>query len=366
MSMMLAAGQVDVIESRAAFDRLGDEWNALVSRTTDQAFYRHEFLSNWLDHFARGSLYVVILRDDHGGLTAALPLMRSWSHLRGVPVRQLRSTANIHSGRYDMIADNPALAAPVLFRHLAQNCAWDMLLLTDVPRQGAAGWLYAAASAMGYPTGKWTGTESPYLCLPATWDDLSATLSRRFKANLRRRSRGLEKRGRLTFRRTVNCPDLVAVGMHLELNGWKGRAGTAMVQNKATMNFYLRLAHHLARNNCLTIWTMYLDDHLLAFQYGVEHRGCYALLKPAYNEQFGSYSPGQLLMAEVLRNAIAQGLTRFDFLGENMPWKQDWRPQLQTHEWLFVFRNSYYGRLLHAAKFQIPQRIRHPRKRPLS
>ncbi len=360
MSVMPSVDQVNLIESRAAFDCIRDEWNELVSRTTDQFFCRHEFLSTWLDHFAADSrLFTLILRDPRGRLTAALPMLRTWSSLRGLPIRQLRSAANMHSGRYDLIADDPARAGPVMFRHMAESRGWDALVLTDVPRGGRADWLLEAASKSGYPTGRWIATHSPYIRLPDSWSEMTGRLSRRFRANLRRRSRGLESRGRVVFRRVEDAPELVAAGMQLELAGWKGRAGTAMAQDKTTMNFYIALARQLARHHCLVFWTLHLDDQLLAFQYGVEHQGCYALLKPVYNEDFSSYSPGQLLMAEVLRDAIGRGLTCFDFLGDNMPWKQDWHPRLQAQEWLFVFRNNLYGRLLHAAKFRVRRPVPH-------
>ncbi|MFU8832482.1 MAG: GNAT family N-acetyltransferase [Wenzhouxiangella sp.] len=362
---MTSVNQVGLVESRAAFDCIRDEWNDLVSRTTDPFFYRHEFFSTWLDHFAAGNkLFIMTLRDQRGRLSAVLPMLRTLSFLRGMPIRQLRSAANLHSGRYDLIADDPARAGPAMFRHLAGNSDWDALVLTDVPRGGRAGWLIEAALESGYPTGRWTATHSPYITLPASWNELHGRLSPRFRANLRRRARRLASRGRVEFRRVVDAPELVAAGMQLELAGWKGRAGTAMAQDKATKNFYIALARQLVRHHCLTFWTLHLDDQLLAFQYGVEQQGCYALLKPVYNEEFSCYSPGQLLMAEVLRDAIARGLTCFDFLGDNMPWKQDWHPQLQAQEWLYVFRNNFYGHLLHAAKFRVRRPV--PRTERLS
>jgi hypothetical protein len=116
-----------------------------------------------------------------------------------------------------------------------------------------------------------------------------------------------------------DSPELVAAGIALELRGWKGRAGTAIAQDAATLGFYTDLARELAAQGQLALWAMYLDERLIAFQYGIEHRGCYALLKPAYDETYSRYSPGQLLMAEVLRDGIARKLDRLTFSARTCP-----------------------------------------------
>src|SRR5688500_11351877 len=70
-------GALHVAEVRelSGFDALAPEWNALVARTDDQVFYRHEFLRCWLTHFdPRAALRVLTAREPGGRLVAALAL----------------------------------------------------------------------------------------------------------------------------------------------------------------------------------------------------------------------------------------------------------------------------------------------------
>lgn len=350
--------RVEVITSPAAFSGLRSEWNALVSRTDDQVFYRHEFIETWLNHFATGKWHILLLRDRAGGLVAALPLLRGWARLHGLPLRQLRGAANPHSGRFDLIADRPEHASAAFLEYLEGQRDWDVLILTELPRQGRASALEQVAGDRGFPTGRWCAMQSPCLVLPATWAELEAQLSSRFRANLRRRRRALEALGEVRAERCGDSAELVEAGIELELQGWKGRAGTAMAQNVDTRGFYTDLARALGAQGQLALWALYLDERLIAFQFGLEHRGSYALLKPAYDESLSRYSPGQLLMSEVLRDAIARRLTRFEFLGEDMPWKRDWHPETHAQDWLFVFRKSAGGRVLHSLKFKLLPRLR--------
>jgi len=358
MPVHLSPFRVEVVSRHDAFAGLRDEWNSLVSRTDDQIFYRHEFIATWLNHFSRGKLCVLLLRDDSDCLVAALPLLRQWSLVHGLPVRQLRSAANLHSARFDLIAENPEQASLEFLDFLARRRDCDALILTDLPRNGRSRALEQAASKKGFLAGRWPGMQSPCLQLPSTWSELEGQLTSRFRANLRRRRKGLEALGTVRAKRFSDSAALVTAGIALELRGWKGRAGTAMAQDAATLGFYTDLACVLAAQDQLALWALYLDDHLIAFQYGIEYRGCYALLKPAYDENFARFSPGQLLMAEVLRNSITRKLDRIDFLGEDMPWKQDWNTTACAQDWLFVFRNNHYGRILRALKFGLIPKVR--------
>lgn len=349
---------VEVVASPAAFSDLRSEWNALVVRSDDQVFYRHEFIETWLNHFAAGQWRILVLRDAAGCLVAALPLLYGWALLHGLPLRQLRAAANPHSGRFDLIADQPELASAAFLDYLAARRDWDVLILTELPRQGRARALEQVAGDRGFPTGRWCAMDSPCRRLPATWAELEGQLSSRFRANLRRRRRALAALGEVRAERCSDSAAWVEAGMELELSGWKGRSGTAIVQDAATCGFYTNLARLLGPQGQLALWALYFDERLIAFQFGLEYRGSYALLKPAYDETLARYSPGQLLMAEVLRDAIARGLTRFEFLGEDMPWKQDWQPDTRAQDWLFIFRGSLGGQILRALKFSFLPRLR--------
>ncbi|MFY1829774.1 GNAT family N-acetyltransferase [Myxococcus fulvus] len=344
------------VDDRAAFMALESEWNALVEATTDELFYRHEFIRIWLDNFAPGArLRVLTLRNSEGRLSAALPLWEERTNLYGVPVRQLSAAANTHSCRFDLLAREPDAAAAMFLSHLRQQGGWDVLRLTDVPDGGAAWRLFAAAQAVRMPVGAWESLQSPYIPLPGTREKFQASLQSKFKANCRRRRRKLEEKGKVTFERVDGGPGLEGTleeGFLLEQSGWKGERGTAMAQDTATRGFYTELARDAAYRGKLALYFLRVDGKPVAFHYGLEHGGRYFLLKPGYDEQLRECSPGQLLMEEVVGTCIDRKLGEFDFLGPDMVWKRDWTDQVRRHTWLYIFNDSAFGRALCAAKFR--------------
>jgi CelD/BcsL family acetyltransferase involved in cellulose biosynthesis len=224
-----------------------------------------------------------------------------------------------------------------------------------VPDGGAGQALHAAATQAGLAAGRWPSICSPYITLPAASGDAIEFGSTKFRANLRRRRRRLNEQGKVTLERIDGGPSLqrqLEDGLRLEARGWKGSAGTAIVQDPATLGFYLALAHHAAARGMLRLWVMRLDGRAIAFHFALEHGGRYLLLKPAYDESLAACSPGQLLMQDVLADCLRRGLREFDFLGPDMPWKRDWTTATRGHAWLFAFR-GWRGRLLHALKFRM-------------
>lgn len=344
------ARAVDVYD-RVGFQALEDEWDALVAEVDDQAFYRHAFVRTWLDAFG-GDLRVVTLRGPDDRLDAVLPVVLGRARMYGLPVRVLQPAANVHSCRFDLVARDPEAAAGTLWQEIAA-LPWDVVRLGDVPEGGAAHHLLEAARAAGFPTGRQDTIASPWLALPTRFEDLG--LKSKFRQNLRRRRRLLEKMGEVDLVRVTGGPEIEPVleaGLVLEEAGWKGRSGTAIAQEAAVRDFYVRLAHEMAARGRLALSLLRVDGRPVAFHYALEHAGRYLLLKIAYDESedVSRCSPGQLLMHDVLRSCCERGLSELDFLGPDMGWKRDWTQDVRPHAQLRIYRDTAVGRTLARAE----------------
>lgn len=341
-----------------AFAGLAREWDALVERCGGGILYRHGFLRLWREHFAPDvSLRILIQRAPNGCLIAALPLLLRHTRIYGLPVRELSAMANVHSGRFDLLAENPPEAARAFLGALMQQSDWDVLRLIDVPQGGAAEALLDAAGSAGLKSGRWPSMNSPYIDLPSTWNAMEKTLSRHFRANMRRRRRRLSDKGTISLD-LCESSDAAALaarldeGLKLEASGWKGRGGTAISQAVDTLGFYTALARQAESEGRLRLRFLRLDGKAIAFHFALQDGARYLLLKPTYDEDHGEVGPGHLLMEQVLQDCIARGLQEFDFLGPGMPWKSDWSRTARPHDWIYLFRGPR-GRLVHGLKFRV-------------
>ncbi|MFP2910156.1 GNAT family N-acetyltransferase [Pyxidicoccus sp. 3LFB2] len=347
--------RVDEVRDLEGFDALEAEWNDLVTRTDDQVFYRHEFLRCWLRHFEpKGQLRILTGRDAEGRLVAVLPLQAKQGKQYGMPVRQLLSLTNKHSCRFDLLADDPRRAGTSFLAHLLKDPSWDVLRLADVPDEGSAFAILAAARRVGMPCGTWESARSPYAALPESVDAFQKERGRKSKP-LRRRRRRLEERGPVTLERVTGGERLterLEEGFALERSGWKAERGTAIAQSARRLAFYSDLADVAAKAGWLGLYYLRLGPQAIAFQYGLEYGGRYLAMKPGYDESFAEVSPGQLLTEGLIQDCIGRGVTELDLLGDDAPFKREWTDTVRPHHWLFIYRNSLRGRTMCRAKFR--------------
>ncbi|HEY3447948.1 MAG TPA: GNAT family N-acetyltransferase [Myxococcales bacterium] len=348
---------------RAGFDALAPAWDAALEQARrPEPFYRHHFLSAWLDHFAPEERLRVFVAREQGRLVAALPLVEDRPRFYGVKVRRLRAPANVHSNRFDLLLEpgrEDALKA--LWSHLRASAEFDVLEIPDVPEQGAARKLLPLAEAAGLTTGQWESMRSPYVPLEGGWTAVSARLDARFRQNMRRRRRKLEQRGPVELERVEGGRDLeryLEEGFELERAGWKGRESTAIASDPVTRGFYAELARREATRGRLSLYFLRLSGRAVAFQFGLADATTYWLPKTGYDESLAECSPGQLLAEAVLRDCAARGLAEFDFLGPAMSWKSDWTAASRVHDWLYVFGTSPAARWAHRVKFGLAPAVR--------
>jgi CelD/BcsL family acetyltransferase involved in cellulose biosynthesis len=350
----------EVITSYEDFVGLETAWNDAVERAhAPHPFVRHEWIRTWWECFGAGrQLHIVVVR--RGGRIAAIaPLMRESSRMYGLPVRQLRMLHNDHTPRTDIIvADEPADSYRAIWNALL-DCqhSWDLVLLNQIPAQSPTrDTLFAHATEKNCPTGVWPSSQSPYLELHGSWDTYYASLSSKFKQNLRNRLSRLNQLGEAVLEAIEDAAeirDCYQDAWRLEASGWKREEGTAITSDPAVNRFYTLLADRATRHGWLRLLFLTVNGRRIATSYGSNYGGRLFLFKTGYDPEFAKCSPFKLLTFFATQKAFKEGLSEVDFLGDAEPWKLEWTSSTRDHEWLFIFSHTRLGRLLHRAKFQV-------------
>lgn len=103
---------------------------------------------------------------------------------------------------------------------------------------------------------------------------------------------------------TEQMRDAVGRFAALETSGWKGRAGTALGSDSIQGPFYAEIMERFAETGQAFVYEYWLDDRLAASQLAIAAGSMLVLLKTTYNEEFAYYSPGRLLLREVIRDSF--------------------------------------------------------------
>ena len=347
--------QVSIIEDLKTLAELESEWNGLVERTTNQPFYRHEYIRSWIENFTPDApLKLLIGREPGGRLVALLPLVEERVSLCGIPVRQWTSPTNVHSYRFDVLAEDAGEASRAFFERLRREKGWDLIKLTDIPPAAKAWQLYERAQSAGLPVGVYEAQRSTYITLAESFELLQAGLAGKFRGNLRRRRKTLESKGQVSVERITGGPSLQArleECFAIEQSGWKGKRGEPANLDPRIHGFYSALAGRASEQGSFSLFQLKLDGRPIAFHYGLTQDGIYSLVMTSYDESLRDCGPGHLLVEEVLKVCVDEGLREFDFLGCDLEWKRAWSRTSRQHSWLYIFRDSVRGQLLQRVKF---------------
>lgn len=314
-------------EGAEALAAVEEEWNALAVLGASP-FLTTDWLSAWWRAFGAGVLRVVTLREPSDGrLRAGVAF--------AVRRRRLSAPANYHSGNWDAVAADDEARAE-LWSRLATSSARE-LVLTGLP-DAANGPCAATLTRAGFRLVREPGQLSPMVILPSSFDSLLRARSSNLRSQVGRRTRALARAGTLTFRTgRTDGADLDAV-FRVEGGGWKRAAGTAILADPRAERLYREFARSAAERGWLRLHLLELDGEPIAADYAVAFAGGEFLLKTGFDERYRALSPGLVLRAHVLRAAIEEGLSFYDFLGEADAYKLRWTNEVRPRVTLRAYR----------------------------
>jgi hypothetical protein len=351
----------DIVRGRENFLKLKKEWDAALAAGLDPSpTLEHDQLRLWLENFAPSATPLALVARRESRIAGALGLTLSAGVVDGVPVKLAQGWTNAHSTRGGLLSGQDGAGAVEPLTKLALGEPWDVLTLRDLPRDGTLEAFAQALREAGCAVSYDSPMDSPYVPLPPTWEELEKRLDARFRQNLRRRRRRLEEHGPVRFE-IVTGGDALDLALEdalaIEASGWKGQQGSAIRARPEQVGFYAGWARHLAQKKRLRLCFLTLGERRIAFHFAFEFGGRYYLPKCGFDETYAECSPGQLLMAEVLKHCIAQKLETFEFLGFSMPWKRDWTPLVRPHATLWAYRPNWRGRLAQLVHTEVRPRV---------
>lgn len=198
----------------------------------------------------------------------------------------------------------------------------------------------------------------------SAWFDLSAEdcpPGGRLRRNLKRLRGKLEATGQIRFDWITEPSQIEEAFVHfaqLEAAGWKGqsRHSTAIAHNPALLGFYRRLLTPSYPGLQPVVTLLWSDSSCIAAQLGMITGSTLSLLKIAYSEDFANYSPGSLLLQDVMSQAIENSLQTLSLV-TCPPWAERWHPQTEPVWHATGFAKSSGGMAL-SALYRLKQSVR--------
>jgi CelD/BcsL family acetyltransferase involved in cellulose biosynthesis len=312
-------------------DRLDASEASAWDAVADAAGRRSPFLSwtwqhHWAAVFAEGRrLDIRHVRDADGRLIAILPL---YEHDAGA--LELLGGAEV-SDYLDLIAvagcEEDAWAS-LLAARAGERARW---ILHAVPAASpTVRALPGLAATVGLAADVTLEERCPVRELPPTWETYLASLSGKHRHELTRKIRRFEREvpdGRAV---AVRGPDPVAarLGDFLALHR-RSRVGKAKFMDERMERFFRAALPALAARDGVALWFLEAGGAPVASFVCLEWDHTVGLYNSGFAPERAALSPGLVLLSHVIRDAIARGRRRFDFLRGEERYKLEFEPTLE-------------------------------------
>jgi len=337
----------------ALIDEFTAEWNDLSNDAVeDQPFFRPAWIRAYFRAFEPQAKVLLVTARVDGRLVMVLPLVEELSTFSKVPVRRLRAPVNYCCSRFDAVrrsGPEGESAIDATWEYLRNLSGWDLLLFRDALEGSTVSRIANCAEREGFRIHRVADRPTPFIPVPADPVVMAKMPpNSKLRSQLKQIRLRLKNHGSLRFSRSaVADPAALDRFYQLEVSGWKGRSPDGLtVLNCGVQSFYNEVASGAARDGYFSLYSLELNDVLIAAHYSFTHRDrCYSP-KVAYNEDYKQFGPGHLIVAEILKDCRERGITGFDITGQDQPWKMKWTTQTRAAYQHFIFKGSV-GKLAH-------------------
>jgi CelD/BcsL family acetyltransferase involved in cellulose biosynthesis len=334
--------QIEVYDSLEHLDNLRSDWDALLAEfPSATTFSTLEWLIPWWRAFAGNSrLRILAARNESRLLVGLAPLALTSDRRLGRDIRflQLMGDGSHDSDNLDLPV-RPGCEAEfsrALIDWLeAHHSDWDVCQFRTLPSDSPTGTqLRKDVEARGWRITVSTRPQS-VVDLGETWDSYLKRLSSKERGKIGLRSRRLEKKYQdIKIRKCGTSSELeYALRALFDLHGkhWNLRGLPGTLHSPARRQFYRELAGSLLARQRLEFWVLELDGKTTAAQFGLRHGDAVFSLQEGFDPDYSSDSVGYVLRSQVLKNLMADGVRKYDFLGGTDDSKIRWGAEVRNY-----------------------------------
>ncbi len=325
---------IEIIESLEGLDAIRNQWDQLHARIRGTVFQTFSWNRHWWNVYRNGFTLRIATVWHEGELLAVLPLFREKIRLGVFHLHRLRllGTRHIYGEYTPLIAGhhqgviNKELS-DWLEHELDEGRSDIIELFRFSPTSVGVIELFNAlkSAAIGF---RYDPKCIPHVMmkLSSTWDKYIESLSGVERTMLRRRQRSLAKAG-VTIERVTDpkfFDSAFSDFANLHAATWQPRGRDGYFGSlDGFEDFHRVTSSDLMKQGCAKFYFLRAGEKRIAAvqAFFVHEHCCFYLSGLDRSSAFIRYSPGKVLLAEVIRDAIEEGCTTFDFQGGDEDYK---------------------------------------------
>jgi CelD/BcsL family acetyltransferase involved in cellulose biosynthesis len=308
-----------IIRDAAELEALAPRWWELWRRCPAATpFQTPAWLLPWWRCFTPGDL--VIMAVERGEALVGLAPFYREDRTYG---RRLLPLGISLSDYHDVLVDPAEISAAweVIVELAKQEPGWELWTLEE---------LMPGATALGLPCPSgWQEQVEPQSACPTLAlgsIDLATLLPKSKRQDLNLARNRAARRGPVA----IAAADAASIGellehlLRLHSSRWASRGQAGVLNEEPVRRFHHAAASGLAEAGLLRFYTLAFDKQIVAAYYGFGHRGRAYFYASGFDPAFAFESPGVLVTAHAIEQALREGAREFHFLRGQEAYKYGW------------------------------------------
>jgi CelD/BcsL family acetyltransferase involved in cellulose biosynthesis len=314
---------VETLQSIEELQSLEPLWTELWHRDPAATpFQSPQWILPWHRHFGSGDVLTIAARNN-GKLDAIAPFLV----LRDEddPSESLGMLLGSGNSDYvDVLTTDAGFADSLVAQLASVDCAmWDLQQLRSTST------LLRAAAPEGWDDVVEDHDVCVVLPIGDAGENLENLASTHFRKKLRYYRRSLEREGALAFEtpETETIDEFMSILFDLHAARWKTRGLPGMLADSVDQAFHRDVARGMLGTGSLRMYLMRVSGKPVAIFYGFAHGGTVYYYLSGYDPALEKLSPGTVIVAHAIEEAVRDRATTFDFLRGAEDYKYAWGAQ---------------------------------------
>ena len=347
--------RTEIVDSPDWAERLRGGWSSLVEQDPlATPFQTWEWQSTWFKYFGRAKkpfVWTVWEGSELVGLMPFVEVRSPWSALRPMgfgPSDYLQPLSR--QGFDDQVSDELAsfLLEKSRKRLVDIHQLRETLPLAKKLCEKSVGREQAACLVLD---------------LPKTYDQYLALLGKSLRFDCRKLEKEPFKSGtaRIVSVGVGEMRSAVDFFFEAHKKRWSKRGLPGAFMGNRIRDFHREWAELAAQKGWLWMSLLELDGQSVGAIYAMRLGPTCYFYQSGFDPSQSSISPGTLLVAHTIQRAIEEGLTHFDFLRGDEPYKRRWQPQSSYRNLRFLLGERpipKVGKAWNRAAFRLEQKVR--------
>lgn len=181
-----------------------------------------------------------------------------------------------------------------------------------------------------------------------SYDEIQKNFSKNFRRNLTKARNKLFEKNDINFISTRQDGELFRSFeefIEIEASGWKGERGsrTAIKLDPKVTRFYKCLIKNYSEINSCEINLLKINNKTIAGQFCLLVDDTIYVLKIGYNEDYSKFSPGNILLENLIQRACQDRSMKYINLVTDSKWHKDWKTSSYEVFRIYIFNKTIKG-----------------------